>query len=876
MTCARQPRTLRDRLRLAAFAMLVLIVTTATAMHLGGPATSPFQHLFGDDFLPSYMAGTFVRQGRVDLLTDPNAAEQFQASLRQQAGLQQHGRTGPWLNPPFYAAVFVPLSALPYRAALWTWLGLNLLMLSASILLLYRMLPADSRRRSDAAILAALLLVSMPCLQAMACQQNTFLSLLILCGAISCARGDRPLAAGAVGALLLFKPQLAVIVCGALVCTLGWRALIGMAATAAVLLLASALFLPGAISDYLHKLPALLPYLRTDRPYFWERQTTFLGFWRMLLGGRTGGPNPMPVTLLWLIGSAAVAATLARPCWNALRRRISGIPRDRLLGATIAAAPLMMPYYMDYDLLLLSVPAVLLAAERIRTGRQAGDGWLIAGWVAVYGWLYLNAAVADATGISLIVLLMVVRFAMPVRSVLETGADTTEEASSPAPPVPQAASGSNSDSPSRHYLLGTHRSADSRRFVTPLVTPVAAALLAVLLAISAGVLDRSSPLTFGHDLLPSYTAGCLVLEGRAAEIYSSDATRSLGRSIVASQNLTSEPDHVLFINPAALALCFAPLSAMPYRIALLVWLGINAALATAALRIVHGWIANRRAAFWLGVAALTSCPFLLAVEHQQNTFLSLAILTAAVTAWRGNRPMVAGMLVGLLACKPQLAVAMAVVLMVCEGRRAIAGLAVGGLAVLLAGEVIAPGSTLTFLTTVPGHAAYFQQHSRYNWGRQMTPTAMLQSWLGPASPAAGIAGCVVPLAFIAALALLTRRWTCARCSGLPQDRPIVLAMLAMPLCAPYFMDYDLLLMVIPMALILKDGRTRFVAIAGGPLFLLLYLNVDLVALTGVNAVALWMLAVVAVLVCDRRFVEGPVRGDDLGPTHSLSLQPACP
>ncbi len=37
-----------------------------------------------------------------------------------------------------------------------------------------------------------------------------------------------------------------------------------------------------------------------------------------------------------------------------------------LIAATVASTPLLMPFYFDYDQLLLAIPAVLFAAEWIR------------------------------------------------------------------------------------------------------------------------------------------------------------------------------------------------------------------------------------------------------------------------------------------------------------------------------------------------------------------------------------------------------------------------------------------------------------------------------------------------------------------------------
>src|SRR4051812_13052147 len=139
-----------------------------------------------------------------------------------------------------------------------------------------------------------LLVASMPFIQAMACQQNTFLSLAILTATVALWRSGRALPAGLACGLLLFKPQLAAVVAAVLVCGLGWRAAAGVAITAGGLLLLSAVTMPGALADYLHKLPALLPWLQPGRPYHWERQATFQGFWRMLLQGPVSGPARPP------------------------------------------------------------------------------------------------------------------------------------------------------------------------------------------------------------------------------------------------------------------------------------------------------------------------------------------------------------------------------------------------------------------------------------------------------------------------------------------------------------------------------------------------------------------------------------------------------
>ncbi len=85
--------------------------------------------VFGHDLLPSYAAGVFVSPRR--------AAEHVRSQGYRSRGNPVHRAiaTGygpalrPRLNPPFYAWVFVPLAAMPYRAVLAVFTATNLCIL---------------------------------------------------------------------------------------------------------------------------------------------------------------------------------------------------------------------------------------------------------------------------------------------------------------------------------------------------------------------------------------------------------------------------------------------------------------------------------------------------------------------------------------------------------------------------------------------------------------------------------------------------------------------------------------------------------------------------------------------------------------------------
>ncbi|HEX4125924.1 MAG TPA: glycosyltransferase family 87 protein [Tepidisphaeraceae bacterium] len=386
--------SLRPRLWKLGICLLVFLTSVIASSKFLGPQTdligSP-----GSDLIPSYMAGTFVRIGHADWLMDSARQVVFQHQLRESLHLDPNRHFGPWLNPPYYAWIFVPLSALPFHEALATWFEINLLLTAGAVALLASMFPGGSGWRTWG-LIPLLLVCSFPFLQVIASEQNTCLSLFLVCATVACWRKQRGLAAGLIAGLLLFKPQLAAVLIAALCWSMGWRAILGVATTAFGLLAATTITMPGALREYLTRLPAVLPWLSAGGTYLWERQITWQGFWRFALQHHATGPAPLAVRVLWPIGAITIGALLA---WTVIRaKRTGGAHGDRLIAAMIGAMPLVMPYYMDYDLLLLAVPAVLLAAEACGEGGldPIGKGLRLA-WMALYAWLFFNATFADIT-----------------------------------------------------------------------------------------------------------------------------------------------------------------------------------------------------------------------------------------------------------------------------------------------------------------------------------------------------------------------------------------------------------------------------------------------------------------------------------------------
>jgi hypothetical protein len=319
----------------------------------------------GQDLLPSYVAGTFIRDRRPRDMYDIDAVHREEAKVVKSANLMRQGNAGPWLNPPFFAWFFEPLSKLSYRSAAAVFLAINLSLLVTAVMLLQRMLPAGTLRRT---LVPLLLCTSMPFWQALCHEQNTFISLMLLALTTTLWLAGRPMSAGAIAGLLFFKPQLAVAVAMVLVVIAGRRALAGVFITVMALLIINLCTLPGTLGDFLHKLPPIVADLQNDPHYNWGRQVTLQSFWRLLIEGKTRGATPaLPRALGWVC-SAAVGLFLLSKVRSVVRGN-ADFPAAPLFAAAIVSMPLLMPYYMDYDLLLLAVPAVLFAREIL--GRSA-------------------------------------------------------------------------------------------------------------------------------------------------------------------------------------------------------------------------------------------------------------------------------------------------------------------------------------------------------------------------------------------------------------------------------------------------------------------------------------------------------------------------
>lgn len=288
------------------------------------------------------------------------------------------------------------------------------------------------------------------------------------------------------------------------------------------------------------------------------------------------------------------------------------------------------------------------------------------------------------------------------------------------------------------------------------------------------------------DFLSFYAAGTLANDGHAALAYDQARHWAIERVIFGDARV---PYYYFFYPPLFLPLC-AALARLPYLVGFALFQGATGAAYLAVLRQIAGtW---RVALLCL---TFTAVPFVIGLG--QNSFLTAALLGLGLLLL-DRRPWLAGLVLGLLCIKPQLALAIPIVLLVTGRWRSVAGMLVAALA-LLALSLLAFGWAPwhAFLTVLP------RAHETFATGMipfsgQISLFAAVRLLGAPAALAtlAQVAGSVLALA---AAIIVWRRPGGAE----PRSLALVAAILA---TAPVILFYDLLPVTIALATLAREAQ----------------------------------------------------------------------
>jgi len=314
---------------------------------------------------------------------------------------------------------------------------------------------------------------------------------------------------------------------------------------------------------------------------------------------------------------------------------------------------------------------------------------------------------------------------------------------------------------------------------------ISLAILTYLIASSQGTLDyRGRPL--GSDFSQVWTAGSMVLDGRAAEVWNWDKHRAVQLAFHGPKLAEWYGWHY----PPPFLLIAAALASMPYLLALFVWQAATLVPFAAMVRRFTG----RRGAWLFALAAPVS---LICIMHGHNGFLTALLLGGGLMLLE-KKPFAAGLLLGCLVYKPQFALVLPLLLLVLWNRRAIAGAAVSSLGLI--------GVTLAlwgwpvwqaFIDSLPLTRRIVIEQGRTGWEKIMSPFSAVRSWGGSVEFAYAVQG-VFTVAAIAATLWLARK---AR----PDVRNAAVTA-AVLISTPYVLDYDFVVLMAGIAFLWRDAE----------------------------------------------------------------------
>ncbi|MDR3526930.1 MAG: glycosyltransferase family 87 protein [Rhizomicrobium sp.] len=327
---------------------------------------------------------------------------------------------------------------------------------------------------------------------------------------------------------------------------------------------------------------------------------------------------------------------------------------------------------------------------------------------------------------------------------------------------------------------------------------LAAMLIAIVwLDITAHGLNDYRGRPLGTDFSDVYAAGALAGEGHAAAAYDWPRHYQKEQAIFGKTTPFYGWHYPPFFLVAAEAL-----AQLPYIPALLLWQGLTLlfyALALRALTKASPAPALARDPLWLALVLAFPAVFV-NLTHGQNGFLTTAIVAGGLALLK-PRPLLAGLVFGLLAYKPQFAAALPFALVAGRqwkalGTAAVMILLLCALATLSFGAAIWPA----FFASLHLSQTVVLEAGGTGFEKIQSAFAALRLLGAPLRAAYG-AQFVVTITALTALVMVWRSPASAMLKG-------AALCLATTLSTPYSLDYDLVLLAPVILLMAVEGRAR--------------------------------------------------------------------
>ncbi len=308
------------------------------------------------------------------------------------------------------------------------------------------------------------------------------------------------------------------------------------------------------------------------------------------------------------------------------------------------------------------------------------------------------------------------------------------------------------------------------------------------IAVSDGLIDRNGK-PLGTDFSNVYAAGSLTWQGRPAEAYQPALQHAEEQAVFGGREV---PFYGWLYPPFFFTVAFL-VASLPYAWGLAIWLAASFAAYLAAMRAILPRPET------LLIAAAFPAVFI-NIGHGQNGFLTAALLGGALH-WLDRRPWLAGVLIGLLAYKPQFGVLIPVALFA-GGRWSTIGAAVATIAALLAVSFVTLGGgvwhafadSMTFTQTV------VLEQGGIGWEKIQSVFSAMRMW-GAGVHLAYAIQIALALMLAASLAWL---WQSNAEFELKASALATASLLA----TPYVLDYDLVALAVGIVFFVRHGLSR--------------------------------------------------------------------
>lgn len=305
------------------------------------------------------------------------------------------------------------------------------------------------------------------------------------------------------------------------------------------------------------------------------------------------------------------------------------------------------------------------------------------------------------------------------------------------------------------------------------------------ITVADGLIDRNGQ-PIGTDFSNVYAAGALTWQGRSAEAYSPPLQHAAEKAVFDGREVPFYGWHYppFFLGIAVLV------AAVPYAWGLAIWLVASFAAYLAAIRAILP-----RPETWLVASAFPAV--FVNVGHGQNGFLTTALLGGALH-WLDRRPVLSGVLIGLLAYKPQFGVLIPIAL-VAGGRWRTVAAAAATVAVLVAVSFLTLGSGIwhAFTDSMNFTQTVVLEQGGTGWQKIQSIFSAVRAW-GASVPVAYAVQASLLLSLAASMAWL---WHSDAAFELKAAALAVGSLLA----TPYVLDYDLVVLAIAIAFFTRYG-----------------------------------------------------------------------